>query len=596
MATGLDVAAGVTGLITFSLKAIKTCTAGIELISKAHNFAKYADRFRAELEWEKHRLEEWHDCVSSAEIDLLSQQRTLDWIRIKGILEQLEIVLTDGEKLEKAYNLRAENIAVGSVGATESTEHDPGSLFDRIRRKMKPTLTTVTAQAINSRTNPWKRVTFAVSGESKIDLLVKDVTSLVDRLWDCLRESDRKFMVRALQFLLRQGIVQTPSRAGFQDLDGVFRPPVPSHYSTEILDTMEVLKNLKELRLKLGVDLVGDEIHLNKASPTIKVPRQLRVKSGEVTAHTVLSSTRELGMYKDRNVLIEWKPFDKTFADKLEHRIETLALLLSEATDTSLGSLPFLGFFRDFGIDRYGFVFELPFASNLVAHEQAYRVVTLLDRLSVGKPSFEERLSIALCLSRALRQLHTVGWLHKGVRSDNVLFCSVETFDKTPTMKGPYLAGYGYARAANITEFSEPAAPGSSAATAIYNHRGSVSGQSYRKFFDIFALGLILVELGLWKKLDTILSDLSPGWRMEIEKDSLNPVMMAGLRDQILSDTGTKTVQSELEASCPPKYVIATKRCLSMAELAPTYFDEIENSIEIETAVVDDLAGCCQRD
>jgi len=596
MATGLDVAAGLTGLINFSLKAIKICAGGIELISKARNFAKYADRYRAELEWEKHRLEEWHDCVSGAEIDPLSPQRSLDWIRIKDILVQLETVLTDGEKLEKVYNLSPENIAAGSVGVTLPTEQDAGSLLDRIRRKMKPTLKTVTAQAINSHTDSWQKARFAVSGESKIDQLVKDVTRLVDRLWDCLRESDRRFMIRTLQFLLRQGIVQTPNVAAIQNLDGIFQPPVPSHYSMEILDTMETLRKLKELRLRLGVDLVGDETRLNNVSSAIKVPRKLRVKSGEVISRTTLSSTRELAMYKNRKVLVEWKPFDKIFEDKLERRIETLAILLSEATDVSLGSLPFLGFFRDFGIDRYAFIFELPLVSELVAHKQADRVITLVDRLAFEKPSFEERLSIALFLSRAIQQLHTVGWLHKGVRSENILFCHAETFDTTPTMNGPYLAGYGYARAANLTEFSEPAVPGNPVATAIYSHQGNLSGQSYRKFFDIFALGLILVELGLWKKLDTILSDLSPSWRVETEKGSLTSTKVASLRDQILSDTGPGTALSELEAACPPKYVLATKRCLSMAELDPAYFEEVENSIEIESTVVDELAGCCQTD
>ena len=55
----LDVAAGVTGLIVFSLKSLKTCLAGMDLISQARDFATYADRYRAQLDWQIELGEGW---------------------------------------------------------------------------------------------------------------------------------------------------------------------------------------------------------------------------------------------------------------------------------------------------------------------------------------------------------------------------------------------------------------------------------------------------------------------------------------------------------------------------------------------------------
>ena len=106
--SGVDVAAGVTGLIVFSLKSLKTCLAGMDLISQARDFATYADRHRAQLEWQKHLLEEWHERVLPAENDVLSPQRNLNWTRIKDLLGQLELLLTDVEKLEDIYSFRIE--------------------------------------------------------------------------------------------------------------------------------------------------------------------------------------------------------------------------------------------------------------------------------------------------------------------------------------------------------------------------------------------------------------------------------------------------------------------------------------------------------
>ena len=67
------------------------------------------------------------------------------------------------------------------------------------------------------------------------------------------------------------------------------------------------------------------------------------------------------------------------------------------------------------------------------------------------------------------------------------------------------MAGFGYARAANPTEISE--IPDSSPDIDIYVHPILLNNKakSYRKGFNLYALGLVLIESGLWRTLNGIL-------------------------------------------------------------------------------------------
>ena len=220
--SGLDVAAGVTGLIVFSLKSLKTCLAGMDLISQARDFATYADRHRAQLDWQKHLLQEWHERVLPAENDALSPQRDLNWTRIKDILGQLAILLTDVEKLEAMHNFRINPSENANSGEMLPPEPGAGSLLDKIRKRFKPNVKTLTAKHINEQSNVWSKARFAVRDYTKIKRLVEEVTVFVDDIWDCLRDDDREFLVKGMQFLLRQAVTQTPTIEGIKNLEPFF--------------------------------------------------------------------------------------------------------------------------------------------------------------------------------------------------------------------------------------------------------------------------------------------------------------------------------------------------------------------------------------
>ena len=601
--SGLEIVAGVTGLIAFSLKSLKACVAGMDLISQARDFAIYADRYRAQLDWQKHLLEEWHERVLPAENDILSPQRNLNWTLIKDILGQLEILLTDVEKLEDIYKFQIDPSETANVGEMLPPESGAGSLLDKIRKRFKPSIKTFTAKHINEQSNLWTKGRFAVRDDTKIKRLVEEATVFVDDIWDCLRDDDRDFLVRGMQFLLRQAVTQTPTIGGIKNLEPFFNPVVANHSAQAITGAVHTASRLKEARLKLAVDLSKSEEAANIGVPSLKTPRSVRLKSGDIVMDQPLTNSRSLGTYNMRPVMVEWKVFEKRWAGKLKPRIEALGVLLSKANDHSIGSLPFLGFFEEYDQNRYALVFEIrPFVdARLAAQPEAIK--TLHDRFFQTAPPIKERITIALSLARAIRQLHTAGWLHKGIRPENLLFFDTGKEDHK-SLQGPYLADFGYARVVGLTEFSEPAMDASDVVFhALYTHKGNLlEGSSFCKSFDVFSLGLVLLEVGLWKRMRDILSDSEERYTQALdEADYDSGSALVTLRDEKLLAVGDNSIRTRLQNECPIFYSWAVTRCLDLAKTSD--LDELEGSIQLQTMIVEDLErsqaaieGKCNQD
>ncbi|KAF8533785.1 hypothetical protein BDD12DRAFT_809888 [Trichophaea hybrida] len=110
----------------------------------------------------------------------------------------------------------------------------------------------------------------------------------------------------------------------------------------------------------------------------------------------------------------------------------------------------------------------------------------------------EKRYRIAYSVASALRQLHRVSWLHKGIRSDTILF-----FRRTGQMEGvdhdePWLFGFEYSRSdAYLSELKAQFR----LARTIYTPqlRWGRPMIPFTFAHDVYALGVLLLEIGYWK-------------------------------------------------------------------------------------------------
>lgn len=99
--------------------------------------------------------------------------------------------------------------------------------------------------------------------------------------------------------------------------------------------------------------------------------------------------------------------------------------------------------------------------------------------------------------------LHSVDWLHKGLRSHNILFFNPP--NSLPKYHSPTISGFAYARP-NLPEekTDRPLRPSKD---DIYRHPDVVRGAAPRsqKSHDIYSLGVVLVEIAYWQPIDQIM-------------------------------------------------------------------------------------------
>lgn len=284
-----------------------------------------------------------------------------------------------------------------------------------------------------------------------------------------------------------------------------------------------------------------------------------------------------LGKPRQR-VWIEWRECDPIFEvhpNIKPSRIDKLVALLSDPQKPDLLRVPHcLGYFDDPKSkengnrrSRLGFVFEKP--TNPTASPISLR--NLLKTRS--KPLLTERVALAKAISKCLMSLHSVNWLHKSLRSHNVIF--FPEAGNTINYACPYLSGFGYARPTFREDMTE--IPSQNPEHDMYRHPrthglGPWEGrQGFKRTFDIYSLGIILVELANWETIDEVLNmaDLS----------SVDDESLAGIQRQLLDK---KAYMRNVGANAGARFRNATFSCLDSA--AALDVDRLDDETDIYIA------------
>ena len=261
-------------------------------------------------------------------------------------------------------------------------------------------------------------------------------------------------------------------------------------------------------------------------------------------------------------VWIEWKAYNTKYSRRLmKHvplseylkRVKELVSLLKMDKTSQFCAPRCLGFFddRDDVRDsqhepRFGLVFQKPEKSSLP--------VSLRQMIFKGpKPSLTDRVLLAHKVSTCILYLHAVNWLHKGLRSDSIVFISQNGSTDTPAIDQPYVTGFEYARPDRDYETSTSGLEVNDYAM-LYVHpgyQGSDAKGTYRKTFDIYSLGIILLEIAYWTRIEDIL---------DIDMDDVTPAQLKDIRNRLLQP-GSEYL-AHLKADLGDRYYTAVKSCI----------------------------------
>jgi hypothetical protein len=237
---------------------------------------------------------------------------------------------------------------------------------------------------------------------------------------------------------------------------------------------------------------------------------------------------------KEMEVLIEWKEWDENIIsrDEVIARVSDIVAILKSPPSSLSKILPSVGFLEDSRSNSrrtkwMGIVYDISAFGN------HYKIRTLRDLLTqpketgrgMWKPALGDKFRLAYGLASTLLAVHNCGWLHKGLRPENIVF-----FSSSESIKQPYLLGWDCSRSAKRGQSTEPVIAWHADAE-LYQHpqyfeeRADCedSKSRYRIEFDHYQLGCLLLEIGLWcligdLKRWTAEQFVGPDWRNHWKK------------------------------------------------------------------------------
>lgn len=243
-------------------------------------------------------------------------------------------------------------------------------------------------------------------------------------------------------------------------------------------------------------------------------------------------------------------------------RYEELCIALDQKFDESrsryTGTMRLLGWFVDPHRPRYAFVYEVPGPAslNIRSLDQHHSPQSLLsflqhaaDTVSNNMPCLEDRFRLAFRLALSLLHIHAKGISHRNINSSNVVFVD----EDRPTDANSMPWKEGAIRHPLLTSFDTCAEDTrvphqESFISKIYRHPMAESGKrtAYKPAYDIYSLGLILLEVGLWMPIHQL-------WKTKYSH-------------QIFKARLQTVYSKKLAGKCGNRYKRVVEYCLSAAD------------------------------
>lgn len=280
---------------------------------------------------------------------------------------------------------------------------------------------------------------------------------------------------------------------------------------------------------------------------------------------------RTSGQYRPGNgsateVWIEWKSYTKELDPRSRSevaspdnvkRVKELVALLQSSSLSAFRVPHCLGYydFRDDEKDSshqalFGIVFQKP--DQGAGSSDPISLLKLMD--DHDTPSLSERTALAHKIADSVLYLNAVGWFHKGIRSDGIVFCP-NSKTLVVELREPFMTGFEYARPDKSDAHSTHIPPDPKNEAYVHpDYQGTDARGTYRRSFDIYSLGIVLIEIAYWSPIHKVLANEF--------KDPTDPISaeVKEVRSRILSDE--TAYLSKLRGMVGDRYHAAVYSCI----------------------------------
>lgn len=208
-----------------------------------------------------------------------------------------------------------------------------------------------------------------------------------------------------------------------------------------------------------------------------------------------------------------------------------LARLLRTAGEHSFRTLPFNSYAWDAEKAQYMFLFDYPLNTANRVPKSLNDFISTSEFQPKYKLELRQRFLVAQTMAGAIGAFHSDGWLHKSIRAHAVKFFFLTDGNRCD-FANPYLTDFEFSRPlAGITRLAPQAID---LDYDVYRHpdRHGLPGTSFSKMHDIYSLGVVLLEIGLWQTARQIYDDV-----IKYERgDALGPLKPQEIKEAFLQD------------------------------------------------------------
>ena len=352
------------------------------------------------------------------------------------------------------------------------------------------------------------------------------VKSRIDRLLEALDEETRTAALAHTEYIM----LESKKLSWLRDLQRLSHETMDRRTENKVVTRMQILQ--PSMNERLYVDFADLQ------------PRPNRMKLSKVSILSNKGSRPDIVLAEEAHTFSRLQKSTTSVHNRqqtLSRLQETANVLATSRGSESFKVLVCRGYYYQPTELRSGLLYELPKSLN----DQTEGIVTLHDILSSDTLPWclGDRFHLAQGLASAIYELHSVSWLHRNVSASNIAFFYTDT-KYNIDRRSFYFVGFAQSRADRDFTDSDGASCGIHD-EQYYQHPKYLSrDEGYQMYHDYHTLGMLLLEIGLWKLFPDAVGGRTVNCASTVAKRELVPQLawMAGsyYRDAVeacLNDT-----------------------------------------------------------
>ena len=506
---------GIAGVVGSVIQAYNAVMSAYDLYLEVKDVPSEYEDLRMGLFLEYQRLELWgsHVLAEYSEEQTrskLSQKhiktwRTMEWIfcRInEAFIENNQILDDYGQQL----GLPAQGDSSGNKKVfpmNKSPHAEVASVFDYIGR-LSLSAKTPSKHGLSNYT---KRVKFVLTKQKKLKDLVMQLSQWNNGLDQLTSRLDQDSSRRRLRTFF-----STCDTTQLRHLEAAAH--LLEHRDIELMAAARIvieqgiLSEQPDCPPEFAISLANSEGRCIGPSPSSGYRLEMDQLQWQEKPYAT-DQVRVMARYGGESVIIDWRccqddSWRRTHPKAFQRRTENLTRILnSDLEPLSLSILHCVGYL-DQSRNVTGYAFRLPCGAQ--PGQEPFTLYSLLKRVERPDqrkdiPDLGERFELAKALVTTVFNIHNIGWVHKNIQPKNILFWPKSDDRNEPDLSKPYLMGFDISRPNQPGEVSEK--PLSHFEDDLYRHPHykGMFARSFQPSFDIYSLGVVLYEIGMWRNI-----------------------------------------------------------------------------------------------